>query len=553
MAWQRLLSIAVLLAFNAGCSKDAAVGGLVVMMRTDGTLIPEPETLHVAVGPTDGGAPYRAGDFPLDDAATASPGKYALPVSFAIDSNGDPRASVSIVTGVSDSSDSGAIETLSYVVDPIPTDKVVELDVVFSVSSAACEAKASGDGGAGVACCPAECTWTSGTCRCSGLALPTFPADAGETDSGSNRRADAGSPDGTLDSSEDSPDALSDAGPCEAGATQCKDTETPQQCASNGQWTDQPACQAGSTYCFEGSCVSTPTSCVGSDYVGCDSYAVPGGSFLRGDDPLHEDAGAPATISGFRLDSFELTVWRFRVFVDAVVLGTGIPQYAGQGVHSYLSGGKGLNGGGDAGAYETGWDPSWNAMFPTTLATWDTNLSSCTASTWGPMRLGNDGRPINCVTWYEADAFCIWDGGFLPSEAEWNYAAAGGALQRLYPWGSTDPAAGSYAIYGCLYPQPFLCNDPAADNLADFGYDDGRGAFGQWNLAGNVAEWTLDFYAPAYPAPCQDCAELSPATQRIFRGGGFDRDEQSLYTSSRVPSDPSARYQDVGFRCARAP
>ena len=46
---------------------------------------------------------------------------------------------------------------------------------------------------------------------------------------------------------------------------------------------------------------------------------------------------------------------------------------------------------------------------------------------------------MNCVNWFEAYAFCIWDGGFLPSDTEWEYAAAGGSLQREYPWGSTAP------------------------------------------------------------------------------------------------------------------
>jgi formylglycine-generating enzyme required for sulfatase activity len=285
------------------------------------------------------------------------------------------------------------------------------------------------------------------------------------------------------------------------------------------------------------------------------------------------DPTAPATISTFRLDAFEIYVARFRTFVNAAVLSGGPPVDAGAGVHAYLAEGRGLNGGGDdAGVYETGWDPSWNAMFPSgssmmDLQTqWDTNLTTCgSASTWGQTPLpGSNGLPINCVTWYEAYAFCIWDGGFLPSEAEWNYAAAGGNQQRLYPWGSTDPGTNSlYAIYGCLYPDPAqtACNGGSMDginNIASVGLIDGLGLFGQWNLAGNVAEWTLDSYDSSYPTPCTDCTALlpegsSPDTQRVYRGGSFDRGEQFLYTSTRVPADPTGRSEGVGFRCARGP
>jgi len=52
----------------------------------------------------------------------------------------------------------------------------------------------------------------------------------------------------------------------------------------------------------------------------------------------------------------------------------------------------------------------------------------------------------------QSHAFCIWDGGFLAGEAEWNYAAAGGSEQRSYPWGSTVPGANAkLAVYGCYY------------------------------------------------------------------------------------------------------
>ncbi|MGO9832954.1 MAG: formylglycine-generating enzyme family protein [Polyangiaceae bacterium] len=553
MGWRGLLWIGVLFAASVGCAKAVPTGGLMVVVGSDGTLPTEPDTLHIEVGPADGGALYRDASYPIADASTGASGTYALPVTFAIDSNGDPNASVRIVVGagVSKPGGSTALETLSYTVNSIPTDEVAELDVVFR---AQCASSASGVGGSREACCPTPgCTWTaSGACECSGPLLPQFPDDAGWGPLG---MGESGSADATsVDSGDGDAGLPPDAGSCETGAMECSDPATPQRCTSTGQWQDQQACESGFTYCFQGRCVPVPTSCVGTDYSLCGSYEVPGGTFQRGDDPLHEDAGAPATISPFRLDAYEIPLWRFRAFVTAVTLGTGLPD-GGAGIHANLAGGEGLNAGGDAGAYETGWDPSWDTMFPTQETQWDSNLDcSYLAGVWTPDNEGNEDRPINCVTWYEAYAFCIWDGGFLPSEAEWNYAAAGGALQRLYPWGSTDPGVNSqYAVYGCLFPQAGPCNGTTTHSIGDVDQlPMGTGLFGQWALAGNVSEWTFDFYDSTYPSPCTDCAALS-GTQRVFRGGGFDRPEEFLYTSTRVPADPTGRFQDVGFRCARTP
>jgi formylglycine-generating enzyme required for sulfatase activity len=141
----------------------------------------------------------------------------------------------------------------------------------------------------------------------------------------------------------------------------------------------------------------------------------------------------------------------------------------------------------------------------------------------------------------------------LPSEAEWNYAAAGGRQQRLYPWGDTDPGAGTtYAIYGCNSPGTGGCTSLSA--IAQFGAlpPAGQGLYGQLDLAGNMAEWTLDVYAN-YAVPCSDCAALVGGSQRVFRGGSYDRDKSFLYTSTRVFADPAGRFADVGFRCARVP
>ena len=172
----------------------------------------------------------------------------------------------------------------------------------------------------------------------------------------------------------------------------------------------------------------------------CASTLVQGGPFNRNNDPSY-----PATISDFRLDRFEITVGRFRKFVSA--WNAGFRPAEGAGKHAYLNGGKGLAAA--AGGYETGWDARWTDNVPLTPEEWNQVLASCGTSyeEWTPAPDSNETRPITCVTLYEVDAFCIWDGGFLPSDAEWSYAAVGGSEQRSYPWGSAAPDD-SYAVFG---------------------------------------------------------------------------------------------------------
>jgi formylglycine-generating enzyme required for sulfatase activity len=145
-------------------------------------------------------------------------------------------------------------------------------------------------------------------------------------------------------------------------------------------------------------------------------------------------------VSTFRLDRYEVTVGRFRKFVDSAH-GAGtqaLPPQPGSGEHPHVSG--------------TGWQASFSSMLVINEGQLRAALP-CDAmfATWTDAPGGNDNRPINCITWYEAFAFCIWDGGCLPTEAEWNYAAAGGSEQRALPW-SQPPYAltnddTSYASY----------------------------------------------------------------------------------------------------------
>jgi formylglycine-generating enzyme required for sulfatase activity len=257
----------------------------------------------------------------------------------------------------------------------------------------------------------------------------------------------------------------------------------------------------------------------------------------------------PATVSTFRLDKYLVTVGRFRQFVSAWNGGKGYRPPAGSGKHTHLNAGDGLVGTG------TEHEPGWSVLDVDNVAPTDTNLA-CDSSyaTWTTSPGANENRPMNCTNWWESFAFCIWDGGFLPSEAEWAYAAAGGSMQRKYPWGSTDPGTGNtYAIYDCNCPNgPGQCT--GVTNIANVGSaPQGAGLWGQLDLAGEVWEWTLDYASLLYADPCTDCAFLTSASDRVLRGGAFNYNASNLRASRRLGDPPTSRGFSVGFRCARPP
>jgi formylglycine-generating enzyme required for sulfatase activity len=295
----------------------------------------------------------------------------------------------------------------------------------------------------------------------------------------------------------------------------------------------------------------------------CTSLEVVGGTYDRtytNDGDGATGTAAPATVSSFRLDKYEVTVGRFRRYVSYLTGRQGAPPASGSGKHVHLNGGAGLANVGNGGGYEGGWDASsWDALIATgsdALGTWSRNLACDAAyATWAG---SDDNLPINCVTWYEAYAFCIWDGGFLPSEAEWEYVAAGGSELREYPWGSSDPgtkcpgARCSDAVFGCDYPSgPGSCT--GLTNIAPVGTaSSGAGLWGQLDLAGNVWEWNLDESASAYVDPCSDCADTATVSNRVYRGGAFDGPSTVLLPPGRYGGASSDRFRSLGFRCARS-
>ena len=293
----------------------------------------------------------------------------------------------------------------------------------------------------------------------------------------------------------------------------------------------------------------------------CTSLEVAGGTYHRTYTVVNGapmGLSDPATLSAFRLDKYEVTVGRFRRFVNAWNHGAGYVPAVGSGKHSHLNAGLGLANSGTEGSYELGWTESDNQR----IAPTDDNLRLCGAyATWTPSPSTRENLPINCVNWWEASAFCSYDGGFLASEAEWKYAAAGGSEQRQFPWGDAEPGTDSrYAIYGCCYPMGAgHCSNEwctGTRNIAPVGTASlGAGLWGQMDLAGSFWEWNQDFYpdAAAFDVPCTNCAYLTPTATRVVKVGNFAEGAYYLPTWLRYDYGPSNREIYLGFRCARAP
>jgi formylglycine-generating enzyme required for sulfatase activity len=267
----------------------------------------------------------------------------------------------------------------------------------------------------------------------------------------------------------------------------------------------------------------------------CDSPLVPGGTFYRGydlaSDGMFTDMAHPATVSTFRLDRYEVTLGRFRQFVMAGQGTQQTPPAPGAGAHPNIA--------------NSGWDATWNASLAADTTAQVAGLKC--DFTWTDTPGAHERWPVTCITWFEAMAFCAWDGGFLPTEAEWHYAASGGNAQRAYPW-SNPP--GDLTI-DCAHANDTGC----AGDVFAVGTTSpaGDGMWGQAELAGNALEWVFD-WDDAYASPCDDCVGVAVSGSRVARGGATWDTTDHARTGSRYHAGaPTDRAGGVGTRCARSP
>jgi len=299
------------------------------------------------------------------------------------------------------------------------------------------------------------------------------------------------------------------------------------------------------------------TSCGTAGTAGCGLVEVTGGTFTMGSDcrasgpPPEPDCyavGVSPALSGpsvgaipgvrvnsFAMDAYEVTVGRFRAFVEAYSsvrssLDGSLVRYPnGTRVALRLSDLRPSDG------------PALNAF-----------------CNWTPARGSLEAHPVTCVYPVFMQAFCAWDGGGrLPTEAEWEYAARGRSVDglspgRIYPWGDEAPRATCDRAYFSMCPG-----------------DDGRqtvhvGSFppsgGLFDLAGNVAEATADTQPAMSRMSCwgtlvNPMCGTGTASLFVMRGGGYG--SKFIGTSPLISArSASAEIEDntnrVGFRCVRS-
>lgn len=158
----------------------------------------------------------------------------------------------------------------------------------------------------------------------------------------------------------------------------------------------------------------------------------------------------------------------------------------------------------------------------------------------GRIPTGLSDHPVTYVDWYDAQAFCMWAGARLPTEAEWEKAGRS-EDGRIWPWGNRPPEA-----QRCNFANRLLTTSPVHQ------FPDGAGPYGTLDMAGNAWEWTSSL-AFDYPYDARDGREEpTSGGARIVRGGSYIHGSRDIRVSDRHAFAPGTHDVYAGFRVVRS-
>jgi len=162
---------------------------------------------------------------------------------------------------------------------------------------------------------------------------------------------------------------------------------------------------------------------------------------------------------------------------------------------------------------------------------------------WGDPSFSRPQQPVVAVSWFDAVAYCAWLSSMtgsryrLPTEAEWERAARGGAERMLFPWGNDPPTSRlGYHSRWKTGPEPVGQSEP--------------NAYGLFDICENVHEWCSDWYGEDYYAISPDHNPQGPAEgkRKASRGGSWRHQIKISRCSARSSIPPEFKYADYGFR-----
>ncbi|MBD0286936.1 MAG: formylglycine-generating enzyme family protein [Flavisolibacter sp.] len=178
---------------------------------------------------------------------------------------------------------------------------------------------------------------------------------------------------------------------------------------------------------------------------------------------------------------------------------------------------------------------------------------------------GKDNYPVVHISWDDANAYAKWAGKRLPTEAEWEYAARGGLINKPFTWGSESVESGKAKAN--IWQGHFPDNNTGKDGFKGLApvKSFAPNGYGLYDMAGNVWEWCSDWYEPNYYQQLKDRLAVNPkgpsssydpdeptVPKRVVRGGSFLCHASycsSYRVSARMKSSPDTGLEHTGFRC----